>query len=90
MNQNLTPQEHHTLRNLLLATYIAEEQIKTVVELYIKLRKGILVSINLNKCLKNGTSMQYRYMTKVAETRKLLNAYDEACEWCALNYKTND
>lgn len=90
MNQNLTPQEHHTLRNLLLATYIAEEQIKTVVELYIKLRKGVLVSINLNKCLRNDTSMQYRYMTKVAETKKLLNAYYEACEWCALNYKTND
>ena len=90
MNQNLTPQEHHTLRNLLLATYIAEEQIKTVVELYIKLRKNVVVSINLNKCLRHCITDEHKYMTKVAETRKLLNAYDEACEWCALNYKTND
>lgn len=90
MNQNLTPQEHHTLRNLLLATYIAEEQIKTVVELYIKLRKGVIVSINLNNCIKDVMTMQHMYMKKAAEITKLLNAYYEACEWCALNYKTND
>lgn len=90
MNQNLTLQEHHTLRNLLLATYIAEEQIKTVVELYIKLRKGVIVSINLNKCLRNCLTIEHKYIKKAAEITKLLDAYYEACEWCALNYKTND
>jgi len=90
MNQNLTPQEHQTLTSLLVATYIAEEQMKTIVELYIKLRKNVSVLINLNKCLKDCVSSEHKYIEKVKETNKLLHAYSEACEWCALNYKTND
>ncbi len=82
---NLNNQQEAQLSNLLLSLSHSTEDMKEVLKLYILVRKGRLIDINLTRHM-NRTHPAYN-IVMMSQTQLLNNAYNQAIQWFGLNYK---
>ena len=82
---NLNNQQEAQLSNLLLSLSHSTEDMKEVLKLYILVRKGKLIDINLTRHM-NRTHPAYN-IVMMSQTQLLQDAYNQAMQWFGLNYR---
>lgn len=83
--KNLNNQQEAQLSDLLLSLSHSTEDMKEVLKLYILIRKGKLIDINLTRGVP-VTHPAYN-IVMMSQTQLLNNAYNQAIQWFGLNYK---
>jgi len=87
--KNLNQSQRGVLRSLLLKkTYDLNEAI-AIVELYILVRKGVSIKINLEKGMENYHPIM-RKLALEGQVQQLMPAHDDALEWFGINYRQDD
>ena len=87
--QNLNNSQNHILHNLLLKKKYDLDEAIAIVELYILVRKGRSIKINLEK----GTEGYHRIMKKFhmnGQSDQLMRALNDSLQWFGLNYRQDD
>ena len=82
---NLNNQQEAQLSNLLLSHVHSTEDMKEVLKLYILVRKGELIDINLSRGVP-VTHPAYN-IVMMSQTQLLQDAYNQAMQWFGLNYR---
>ena len=87
--ENLNKDQLDQLDSLLLKTIYDLDDVKAIVKLYILVRKGVDVTINLEKGMEKYPIVMKRFAMQ-GQAQELMSAQADALEWFGLNYKKND
>jgi hypothetical protein len=82
---NLNNQQEAQLSDLLLSRTHSTEDMMETLKLYILVRKGRLIDINLTRHI-NRTHPAYNIVL-MSQTQLLNDAYNQAMQWFGLNYR---
>lgn len=83
---NLNQSQKDELSSLLDSRSYEEQDMISIVKLYILVRKGRSVDINLEpKGVSSGHPLYF--MLRADQTKQMISAYDNAMSWFGLNYK---
>ena len=87
--ENLNVDQRTKLDTLLKKSYYDINEAKAIVELYILVRKGKLISINLEKGTEGYSPVMKRFVMH-SQVERLVSCQEDALEWFGINYRKND
>tara|TARA_R110000765_G_scaffold26628_7_gene64940 strand:- start:364 stop:630 length:267 start_codon:yes stop_codon:yes gene_type:complete len=87
--ENLNVNQRTKLDTLLNKTSYDINEAKAIVELYILVRKGKLISINLEKGTEGYAAVMKGFIMH-SQVERLTSCQQDALDWFGLNYRKND